>query len=77
LVRNGENGLLYRVANHAELAEKIHHLLEHPCLAIQLGDNGRRWAEAVFTRERYASELMRVLGSPDTSLASFPSASRS
>ncbi len=77
LIRNGENGLLYRVASHAELAEKICHLLEHPCLAVQLGDNGRRWAETVFTRERYASELVRVLGSLGTSLASFPSASRS
>jgi len=77
LVRNSENGLLYRVANHRELAAKILHLVEHPCLVIQLGDNGRRWAEAVFTRERYASELVRVLDSLGTSLAALPSASRS
>ena len=74
LVHDGFNGLLYKSGDPGDLAAKLRFLSEHPKLLNQLGENGRAWASAHFTRERYAGEVINVLStlsSPSRSLATF------
>jgi len=61
-IRDGFNGFLYEPGNYKELAEKIRYLSENPQLAREMGENGRLWAEATFTRKRYQDKLARILG---------------
>jgi glycosyltransferase involved in cell wall biosynthesis len=63
LIREGFNGLSYEPGNSNQLAEKIKCLYENRELAEQLGHNGKEWAQRVFTKERYGSELLSFLSS--------------
>jgi len=63
LIREGGNGLLYAPGDHRELAEKIRYLYHHPEAARTMGENGRRWATAHFSQERYGAELLGLLAS--------------
>lgn len=62
LVREGFNGLLYHPGDYGELALKIRYLHEHPSQALQMGQNGRDWAQARFGKTRVAEEVLSVLG---------------
>ena len=61
-IQEGFNGFLYKPRDHQELAAKIRHLYDHPEVARQMGDHGRKFALRTFTRERYQQELARILG---------------
>jgi glycosyltransferase involved in cell wall biosynthesis len=61
LVKDGFNGLIYKVADPGDLAEKILYLYQHRDVARQLGENGKRWAEVQFTKNRYAQQLTDIL----------------
>jgi glycosyltransferase involved in cell wall biosynthesis len=61
LIQEGFNGLLYTVADYNDLSEKIRYLYENPGLAESMGNNGREWAQMIFTKERYGTELLAVL----------------
>lgn len=61
LVRDGFSGLLYKVGDAGDLAGKIRYLYDNPSIAQGLGENGKHWAHSIFTKERYASELVRVV----------------
>jgi len=61
LIKNGVNGLLYTPGDYKELAEKIIYLYEHPEIAKQMGENGKKWAEQQFTEERYGNEVFALL----------------
>src|SRR5262249_41750609 len=61
LIQDGFNGLLYTSGDHYDLATKIRCLYENPSVAVQLGHNGRIWAETTFTGERFGRELLSVL----------------
>jgi glycosyltransferase involved in cell wall biosynthesis len=61
LVQDGFNGLVYKVADPCDLAAKVLYLYQHPEIARCLGENGKRWAQAQFTKNRYAQQLTDIL----------------
>jgi glycosyltransferase involved in cell wall biosynthesis len=61
LVREDDNGLLYRHGDPADLAARLARLARCPEDARALGERGRRWATATFGRERYGAELGALL----------------
>jgi glycosyltransferase involved in cell wall biosynthesis len=63
LVHDGYNGLLYKAGDFAELASKIQYLHENPEVARKIGENGKQWAQEMFSERRYAEELTAVLDS--------------
>ena len=63
LVRDHFNGLLYKSGDPADLAAKVAILIENLSLARSMGQNGKAWAAAYFTKERYSKELLGVLDS--------------
>jgi glycosyltransferase involved in cell wall biosynthesis len=63
LIQDGSTGLFYKVEDPADLAEKIRYLYDNPSVAHRLGKNGQHWAQTIFTKERYAAELLSVLNS--------------
>lgn len=63
LVRDGFNGLLYEPGDHAELADKVQYLVDHPPAARSMGENGKAWAQETFSRERYGAQLLDLLSS--------------
>jgi glycosyltransferase involved in cell wall biosynthesis len=63
IVKEGFNGLLYIPGDPKSLADKIRTLYEDPELATRMGANGKKWAELIFTEERYARELCGLLTS--------------
>jgi glycosyltransferase involved in cell wall biosynthesis len=60
LVRDGWNGLLYPPGDPDALAERIERLDRDRALLRELGSNARTWANATFTRERFADGLLAV-----------------
>jgi glycosyltransferase involved in cell wall biosynthesis len=60
-VREGFNGLLYTPGNVQELAQGIRYLHAHPQQAQEMGRNGRQWALAQFSQDRYGAEILALL----------------
>jgi rhamnosyl/mannosyltransferase len=58
--RHGESGLIVPPADPPALAAAIQILLENPQLRRELGDGGRRRAEAHYTAERMAEAVVNV-----------------
>jgi glycosyltransferase involved in cell wall biosynthesis len=63
LVQDGSTGLLYAVGDPRDLALKIRGLCENREYAETLGRNAKCWVETVFTKERYAMEMLPILDS--------------
>lgn len=61
LIKDGFNGLLYEPGNHVELANKIEYLIEHREKAMELAENGWRFAEETFTKEKYGGAVYKLL----------------
>jgi len=61
LIEDGVNGLLYEPGNHIQLATKIEYLIEHGEKARELAENGWRFAEETFTKERYGGAAYKIL----------------
>lgn len=61
LIKDGVNGLLYEPENYIQLADKIEYLIEHGEKAIELGENGWRFVEETFTKEKYGGAVFKVL----------------
>lgn len=60
LIRNGENGLLYRPGDPWDLAERIRQALEKPEDSAKMAEAGQERARNVYTKERNAREILRV-----------------
>ena len=58
--RHGETGLVVPPRDSAALAAALDQLLGDPDLARELGENGRRRAQAEFTRERMAADTLEL-----------------
>jgi glycosyltransferase involved in cell wall biosynthesis len=58
LVRDGFNGLLYEPGNPEQLADKLLLLVQSPSLRMELGRNGRYWAQR-FSLEAYGATVLR------------------
>jgi glycosyltransferase involved in cell wall biosynthesis len=61
LVRDGWNGLLYRVGDPEDLARQLRRLLEDQALSVRLAAVGQEWARRTFSLERHGAELFDVL----------------
>jgi glycosyltransferase involved in cell wall biosynthesis len=61
-IRDGFNGFLYRPRDYQDLAGRIRYLAGDPEAAREMGRQGRHWALATFTRERYRDNLVSILG---------------
>jgi glycosyltransferase involved in cell wall biosynthesis len=61
-IQEGVNGFLYEPRNHRELAGKIKYLHDFPDRAREMGQQGRKWAQRTFTRQRYQEGIARILG---------------
>lgn len=61
LVRDGVNGLLYESGNPTGLAACLARLAADPAERRRLGDEGRRWAMATFTRTSYGAGMAEIL----------------
>ncbi|MCF7813681.1 MAG: glycosyltransferase family 4 protein [Candidatus Cloacimonetes bacterium] len=57
IIKDRENGLLFKPESHMELAEKIIYLLENPDYCRDLGYNARKKVETTFTWERSIKRL--------------------
>lgn len=63
LVQEGSTGLLYAVGDPRDLALKIRRLCGDREYAETLGRNAKCWSGTVFTKERYAMEMLPLLNS--------------
>lgn len=61
-LRDGQNGFLVPRLDVSVLAEKIDQLLNHPSLAIRLGQRGREIVRSEFTIARHVKVLEEVFG---------------
>ena len=64
LIRDRENGFLYEPGDAEGLASILERLIELPAEARRVGQEARSWAEARFTRERFADEILACLPAP-------------
>jgi len=60
-VLDGETGLLYEPGNAGELADCIQNLLDHPALASELGQRGRRRCETELNLETQRQRFLNVI----------------
>ncbi len=60
LVRDGVNGLLFRLGDPADLAAKLTTLYHDRALLWRLGRDARVWAEGAIGRERYVQTLLSI-----------------
>jgi glycosyltransferase involved in cell wall biosynthesis len=60
LIRHGDNGLLFRVGDAEDLAEKLEQLYHDRSLLNEIGVRAQKWANDNFNVEKYANELMQV-----------------
>ncbi len=65
IIKNGENGLLYRPGNYRELANKIKLLINNPKLAKKISANGFHIAKTEFSNKNYSYKLKRIFESDD------------
>jgi glycosyltransferase involved in cell wall biosynthesis len=68
LILEGSTGLFYKVQDPSDLAARIIYLRDNPSVALWAAENGKEWARKIFTKERYASELLVVLNSLSTKI---------
>jgi glycosyltransferase involved in cell wall biosynthesis len=60
LIRDGWNGLLYRVGDAADLAAKIESLWRDRALLQRMGRNAQEWSRETFNLDRYTSGLLEA-----------------
>jgi len=61
LVRDGETGIVVRPGDVQSMRNAIVHLLQHPDLARQMGENAYRLYEEKYTFGRYAQDVVNLL----------------
>lgn len=61
LVKNGETGILVPWGDPQSLAQAIITLLDNPGLAKSMGQAGRKWVEEMFTWDRAAKEMEKLI----------------
>jgi glycosyltransferase involved in cell wall biosynthesis len=61
LIRDGETGLLFEVANPTDLAHKIRQVYEDRDLLSVLGAKARAWSEETFTEEATIESYYHLL----------------
>ena len=59
-VKEGYNGLLCKVKDANDLADKIRVLLDDEALCVKLGQNGREWAVSEFDEKQIAKRYIEI-----------------
>lgn len=60
VVKHVETGLLVRVGDHIDLAEKLQHLIDNTDERLHMGTNARKLAESCFTLEKQAKKYIEL-----------------
>lgn len=60
VIDHGKNGLLAKLKDSTDLADKIIHLYENPSLAIEYGENGHQKLNSYYTLQRMTDETEQV-----------------
>jgi glycosyltransferase involved in cell wall biosynthesis len=60
VIKDGENGIVIRVSDAEQLAEKILHLLDNPALRLRLGKNARATVAEKFTPQKELEANLEV-----------------
>ena len=61
LVINGSNGYLVPINDANAIAKKLSYLLDHPSLALKMGQKGRENIEAGFAMEQYVKNIKQII----------------
>jgi hypothetical protein len=61
LISNHHTGLLYEPGNASDLADAMQTLIDDEALRLRLAEAARLWANATFTRTRFAQEFLAVV----------------
>ncbi len=60
-VVDGYNGYLVPAKDYKKLAEKMTYVLEHPADMLMMGENGRKFAEENFDREKINNRIFKIV----------------
>lgn len=60
IVRDGVTGILVNPGDILQMADSIISLLTDTHLLKKMGENGRRRVEKIFTKERYAAQVIEI-----------------
>ena len=60
VIKNGENGLLFKYRNSTDLAEKIKYLMANKNLIVQMGKNARKKAVAQFDFDYMMRQYLKL-----------------
>lgn len=60
LVKNNENGLIYKYNNIEDLKNKMQNLIENKDKAVKLGEKAKKIARKAFSKENYYNKIIRV-----------------
>ncbi len=60
LIKNGQNGLTFEVANSVDLREKLQYVLGNPDRIVDMGKNARRFVEEKFNPEKHYNDLIKI-----------------
>lgn len=61
LIRDGQNGFLFRVGDKEELATKLRALMADKSLAQKMGEAGRRFIAENFSNEKYIQNYLEMI----------------
>ena len=61
LIKDGQNGFLFRVGDSNELAEKLRILLKNQKMAQEMGQRGRGFIKEKFSNEKYIASYIEVI----------------
>ncbi|HJT82722.1 MAG TPA: glycosyltransferase family 4 protein [Chthoniobacterales bacterium] len=65
LVRDGENGFLFSLDDHAALRNCLRRLIDDRARAVQMGQNGRQLVEREFSWRRVAAAYVDLFAAPN------------
>ncbi len=61
IVKEGENGFLFKKGDSNELSEKLKILLSNREIALKMGERGRRFVKKNFSNEKYISHYISMI----------------
>ncbi|MDH7476211.1 MAG: glycosyltransferase [Microgenomates group bacterium] len=61
LIKNNQNGLLYKSGNFKELAEKIEYLINNKHKIRELGKNAYKFVKIYITKKNYGGKIYKIL----------------
>jgi glycosyltransferase involved in cell wall biosynthesis len=60
LITEGTNGLLYTAGDSQDLADAIEYLINHPQVALEMGEHGFQFASKSFTAKKHIDAMYKI-----------------